>query len=92
MLLANRCGVPPAATAVSINVTVVSALASGDMELYAGTLGSAPLASTISFHGGVTRANNGVIALASDGTGSVRVRNLSAGGAQVIVDVNGYFQ
>jgi hypothetical protein len=48
--------------------------------------------SAIDFHAGDTRANNGILLLATDGTGTFAIRNGGAGGLQVIVDVDGYFQ
>jgi hypothetical protein len=46
----------------------------------------------ISFSAGVTRANNAVIELATDGTGTIQVRNLAAAAVHFVLDVNGYFE
>jgi hypothetical protein len=51
-----------------------------------------PLASTINFNAGQTRANNALLSLSRDGTGRVNVVNGSGGTIHVIIDVNGYFQ
>ncbi len=87
--ISGKCGVPAAAKAVSINVTVTQPTASGDLRLYPATL---PLVSTINFKAGQTRANNAVAGLS--GTGQFTVRTDMAAGKTVhfIVDVNGYFQ
>ena len=51
-----------------------------------------PPSTTINFGANQTRANNAIIALSSDGTGRVDVKNDGAGTVHVIVDVNGYFR
>jgi len=87
--IVGKCGVPAAAKAVSINVTVTSPTANGDLRLYQTTL---PLVSTINFAAGQTRANNAITAL--NGAGQFIVRTAMPAGKSVhfIVDVNGYFQ
>ncbi len=87
--IVGKCGVPAAAKAVSINVTVTSPTANGDLRLYQTTL---PLVSTINFAAGQTRANNAITAL--NGAGQFIVRTAMPTGKSVhfIVDVNGYFQ
>jgi 6-phosphogluconolactonase (cycloisomerase 2 family) len=87
--IAGACGVPSAATAVSLNVTVTAPNAAGDLRLYPTTL---PLVSTINFRSGQTRANNAVAALSP--TGEIHVRCDMAAGKSVhfIVDVSGYFE
>jgi hypothetical protein len=49
--------------------------------------------STINFSPGQTRSNNAILALASDGSGSLAAQPtvLSNGTVQLIVDVTGYF-
>jgi hypothetical protein len=76
---------------VSLNVTVTQAAAQGYLTIYPST-GSKPLASTVNFGAGQTRANNAVVPLASDASGGVKVFNGSTGTVQVVVDVNGYFE
>jgi hypothetical protein len=88
--LTGACGVPPSAKAVSVNLTVVAS-ASGYLALYPGD-SAVPGTSGINFAAGRTRANNAVLELASDGTGTFAVENTSAGMNHFIVDVNGYFQ
>jgi N-acetylneuraminic acid mutarotase len=87
----GTCGVPPTATAVSVNLTVVQPAAPGHLVLYAGDAASPPLTGNVSFSPGVTRANNAIARLAWDG-GTVSVKNASAGSVHLVLDVNGYFQ
>jgi len=87
---AGACGIPAAAQGLSVNVTVVAGGA-GHLTLFPAN-GSNPGSSSINFSGGQVRANNAILRLATDGTGSVTVFNGSAGPNHLIVDVNGYFQ
>ncbi len=89
--LVGACGVPATAASVSVNVTVVTPQASGDLVLYpAGT--GIPNASSISFRGGRTRANNAQVLLSSDGTGRATLKNNAAGALDLVIDVTGYFE
>jgi hypothetical protein len=90
-VLTGACGIPAGASAVSANITVVGPAAPGNLMLYRGD-GVLPGTSTISFSPGKTRANNVLLQLALDGTGSVKVHNGSAGSVDLVIDVNGYFQ
>ncbi len=86
------CGIPADARVVSANVTVTGGGAAGDLRFYpAGT--ALPVATTISFGAGRTRANNAML-LVSEGAdaGRVTVRNDSTAPIHLIVDVNGYFR
>ncbi len=87
----GACGVPPEATALSVNVTVVAGPGAGQLSIYPGdgTLGET---STISFAAGQTRANNAILSLAADGSGTIKVNNASSAPVQFILDVNGYFE
>jgi hypothetical protein len=90
-VLSGTCGIPSGARAVSANVTVTAPQATGDLRLYrAGS--AAPLASTINFRTGQTRANSALLGLSLDGTGSFAVQNDAAGTVDLVVDVNGYFK
>lgn len=89
--LGGTCGIPPGARAISTNVTVVAAGAAGSIVLWAGD-GEIPGTSNVNVAAGRTRANNGVIELARDGTRTIQVRNGTAAAAHLILDVNGYFQ
>jgi hypothetical protein len=91
--LAGRCGIPAAARAVSVNLTVMDATAQGNAAAWPGGA-SAPLASVLNFGAGQTRANNAILALSGDGLGTLTVRaNLAASGSvQLLLDVTGYFE
>ena len=88
----GACGIPSTALAASVNLTAVEAAAPGYLTLFPGDGAGPPLASNINFTPGVTRANNAVVPLATDGTGTINVKNGSAGAVHVVLDVNGYFQ
>jgi len=88
------CGIPATAGAIAVNLTDVDPGSNGRLTLYPGHTG-VPLASTINFKGGVNRANNAVVPLALDGTGTLSLTAfLAADGATVhaVIDVVGYFQ
>ncbi len=89
--IGGRCGLPATAKTLSVNMTITGAAASGTLLLYAADLGSAPLATSISFRAGQTRANNDLLLLAGDSTG-FKVLNSSAGTVHFILDVNGWFE
>ena len=89
-VVAGRCGVPPAANAVALNVTVTGATAPGHIRLAPGN--GLTDSSTINFVSGQTRANNATVLLATDGTGGVAASNRSVGPVHLILDVSGYFQ
>lgn len=87
----GACGIPNAAKAISVNVTVVAPAASGYLSIFPGN--AFPLGtSTLSFRAGMARASNSILTLATNGSGTIGVLNASGGNAHVIVDVNGYFQ
>jgi len=88
-VVTSSCGIPPGAVAISSNVTVVNPAAPGNVIAFPAGI-AAPLASTVSFRTGTTRANNALIALSSGG--SIAVKNNSAGALDIVVDVNGYYQ
>jgi hypothetical protein len=90
---AAGCAVPPTATAVAVNLTVVAPTSSGSIAVYPGNL-SLPAIATINFSAGRTLANNAVLGLATDGSGTLAATaSLSAGAtADLLVDVVGYFQ
>jgi PKD repeat protein len=88
----GRCGVPIGARAVAANVTVVEGTSAGQVVLYPGNYPEPPT-STVAFAPGRSRANNAVIALASDGSGLVTAKAVVPDGGTVhlILDVSGYF-
>jgi len=86
--LSGTCSIPPAITALSVNVTVTGSTTPGYVSLFpAGT--ATPIVSTVNFKAGQTRANNAIIAMNS-GTVTVLLGQVS-GNAHVIIDANGYF-
>jgi hypothetical protein len=89
--LAGACGIPTTAVAVSLNLTVVSPQAAGNLALFEGGTG-ATNATAISFGAGRTRANNAHVALSADGMGLARARNGSNGSLDLVLDVNGYYE
>jgi uncharacterized repeat protein (TIGR01451 family) len=90
-LLSGSCGIPAGATAVAVNVTVTQGAAPGNLRLYPADV-PVPLASTINWSPGQTRANNAIVAGSADGTVAINVKNSSAGTVHFILDVSGYFQ
>src|SRR6185295_7120582 len=92
-LVAGTCAVPPTAKAIAANVFVANPSASGFFVFYPGDA-APPVASTINFGPGQTRANNAILSLTPDGNGALAILPFVAGGGQadVIVDVTGYFE
>ena len=85
----GSCGVPATARAISLNLTVTAPTAQGNVRLFtSGT--SAPLASTLNYVAGLTRANNAVLLLSAGG--QIALRCTPSGTTHVVVDVNGYFE
>ena len=89
-VLVGRCGVPATAAAVSANLTVIPS-ADGQLRVTPGNQGFT-VASAISFRAWTVRANNAVLFLATDGTGTVGVQNDAAGSVDFVLDINGYFE
>jgi N-acetylneuraminic acid mutarotase len=87
----GACGVPAAAVAISVNVTAVGPAAAGTLTVYPGNWVGAPVVSNVNFSAAQTRGNNAIVFLATDGTGTIKVKNGSAGAVHVVLDVNGYF-
>jgi hypothetical protein len=91
--ITGLCGIPADAVALSLNMTVVAPSAQGSITLFPGD-GALPPTSSISFAAGSVRANNAVLALAADASGTLAAEAFLAGGGQVhlVVDVNGFFR
>jgi hypothetical protein len=88
-MVGGTCGVPSSAKAISLNVTVTTPSAQGNVLLFASGTPVPP--TPIQYYvKGLTRANNAVASLGANGKLSVRCS--PSGTAHVIVDVNGYFQ
>jgi len=88
--IGGLCGVPPTARAVSLNIAVTGATASGFVKLFPAG-GTVPVTAGINFSAGQTRANNGIYGLGTRGA-IVGRYGPAAGTAHLIVDVNGYFE
>jgi glucose/arabinose dehydrogenase len=88
-MVGGRCGVPATARAVSVNVTVTEPTDFGFLTLFP-VGGAVPLASTINFRPGQTRANNAAVTLGAAGDLVVRA-GMASGGVHVLLDVTGYF-
>jgi uncharacterized repeat protein (TIGR01451 family) len=88
--LLGRCEIPATARALAVNLTVTRPTAPGNLRLYAaGT--PLPLASSLNYSAGETRASNAVVSL--NGLGELAVRCSQASGtAHFVLDVNGYFE
>jgi hypothetical protein len=92
VFLANRCGIPADAKAVSTNLTVVPlGTAAGYLALYPADVPPPPV-STVNFGRGRVRANNAVVRVSGDGSVSIGVFNGGPEAAHFIIDVNGYFR
>ncbi|HXA16931.1 MAG TPA: IPT/TIG domain-containing protein, partial [Thermoanaerobaculia bacterium] len=85
------CGVPSNATALTVNVTVVSPSDTAFATLYPGPAFVArPNVSTINFTPGRTLANNARIALGVDG--SINIFNAGATPLDVLTDISGFYK
>jgi hypothetical protein len=89
--IAGRCGIPETAKAVVLNVTATGATASGHLRLYSAD-DPLPVASSINFSAGKTRANNAIVPLGAGGALAVFSGQSSGGAVDVILDVSGYFE
>ena len=91
----GSCGIPATAKALSVNQTVTAPAVAGFIRVYPGDLTGAliPITSAVAFPAGRTRANNAILALSLDGSGTIAVENDAVGGTvHFILDVNGYFE
>lgn len=89
--LTGPCGVPPGAKSLALNITVLNPTEQGNLQFFPGN--AMPLGtSSINFADGLNRANNAVLLLATDGTGTLGVKNGSSGVTGLLIDVVGYFQ
>jgi hypothetical protein len=90
--IAARCGIPPSARSLAVNLTATGAAGQGSVRVVRG--GRAPQAVGVSvfFSAAQTRATNGVVDLPLDGRGTVMLVNSSHGPVDFVVDVTGYFE
>lgn len=87
--IANTCGIPANASSVSANLTVVDPTAAGSIRAVPGDETPTKALASL-FRARRTVANNVILTLASDGSGTALVRNDSPGDTHVIIDVNGF--
>jgi hypothetical protein len=90
VVAAASCGIPSDARSISANVTVTGATSDGYLTVYPGGQ-SIPLASTVNYRAGQTRANNAILTLGSSGDLVVHTGQAS-GTVHFLVDVTGYFR
>jgi hypothetical protein len=89
-VLAGPCGIPPEADAVAINITVTQPTALGHLTIY--PLGvPLPVASTINYSAGQTRANNAIVPLGTNDS-IVVFSGQPSGTTHFLIDVVGYFR
>jgi hypothetical protein len=90
--LAGACGVPADAKSVAVNLTVVNPGSDGSLGVFPGDE-IAPLANSVTFRAGRTRANNANLAVSQDGNASLNVRTtLASGSADFLIDVVGFYR
>ncbi len=89
--VANVCGIPAEAKSIAVNLTVINPAAVGNIQVFPGD--AFPLGiSSINFPVGSNLANNATIRLATNGAGTVGVKNGSSGIVDFVLDVVGYHQ
>lgn len=89
--LGGRCGIPPEATALAVNVTVVGSDSSGFVTLF--EAGAArPASSNANFQAGQTRANNAFVKLTGYPPSLAAYCGAASGGFDLLLDVTGYFR
>lgn len=89
--VAGRCGIPPDAIALALNVTVFNADSAGFVSLFE-TGAPRPNTFTTSFSAGLTRANNAIAGLTGHPPSLAVYSGAAAGGLDLILDVFGYFK
>ncbi len=88
--LVGSCGIPMSAKAVSVNIAVTGATATGNLRLHPGGT-AVPLVSSINYGAGQTRSNNAIVPLNAAGQ-IAAFAGQATGTVNLILDVNGYFQ
>ncbi len=85
-VLSSACGLPPTATAYSMNVTVVPPAYLGYLAIWP-TGQPQPNVSTLNSWNGTVVANAAIVPAGTNGSASVHVTNAT----DVVLDTNGYF-
>jgi hypothetical protein len=91
--VAGVCGIPAGAKSIAVNITAYNPAAMGNIQVFPGD--AFPLGiSSINFPAGalLAMANSGSIRLATNGAGTVGVKNGSSGTVDFMLDVAGYYQ
>lgn len=86
----GTCGIPASAVTISVNQTAVPNGA-GSIEIVPGN-GVSTGTSNVNFATSQVRSNNGLVTLATDGSGSIRVINNSPAANHFVLDVSGYYR
>ncbi len=86
--IAGQRGVPAGATAVALNMTVTNPREAGHLIAFPSGQ-QAPTTSNVNFTAGQTIANSVIVPVGADG--KISIRNGAWAGADVIVDVVGYY-
>lgn len=88
---AGACGVPPEATAVAANITVIVPGRTGHVSVF--PWGTAyPGTATVNFNAGKSRANNAIVGLGVGGKLAVGAAMPAGGTAHLVLDLFGYFR
>jgi hypothetical protein len=88
--MAGPCGIPGTADAIAVNVTVTEPTAGGYLTIHQAGV-PLPLASTINYGPGQTRANNAIVPLGTNDSIAVFCGQPS-GTTHFLIDVVGYFR
>lgn len=91
--MTGRCNIPSSARAVAINAVALFPTDRGNLQFYPGNL-TGGLTSTASVNFGTSnRANNAILRLATNGSGTLKVLPFVANSGQthLVMDVLGYF-
>jgi hypothetical protein len=92
VMVTGSCGVPSDALAVALNIIAVFPAAPGFAVLFAGDAAVPPATSVLNFTAGQVRASNAIVALASDGAGTIALINASTSATDYVIDIAGYFK
>ncbi|MBL8112523.1 MAG: hypothetical protein JNK60_06535 [Acidobacteria bacterium] len=88
IFLAGTCGVPPTASAVAVNVTLIPTGAYSGAAICAE---GGPCAPSLEGPPGTTRTSSAIVKLPPDGTGRL-LASLWGRAGDLIVDISGYFE
>jgi hypothetical protein len=89
--LNGQCGIPSAAKAISVNLTVTQPSAVGDLQLFASG-STLPNVAEVTYVKNQTLANNAIVRVSALGDVSVHCDQPVGSTVHFILDVNGYFQ